>query len=1018
MNKGLSTKLSVLIKSSFIVFYGFIQISDVYAQNQLDTLLAYQYYSLADSLSKSQKYDSAIHYYQKALPIYETTEFWERNIECKNKISINYRLSGNFKKAFDSGRDALETGIEKLGSMHSYQAEAYLNMAIAQREMGDYVLASEYSLKAIAIQRETFGEKHPELAKSYDNVGIIFGEKGDYDITLDYFLKSLEIKKEVLGETDRLVSDSYNNLGILFRFKGNYFLSIEYFQKAMAIRKEILGEKHVIISGSLNNIGIVYKDIGNYTLALQNHFEALEIRQEVFGEMHPLTGDSYNNIGSVYDEMDNDSLALIYFKKALNIRIHVFGEKHPFVAESYNNIGILYHSLNKYSQALAHYQKALIIQKEVFSEKHPNVALSYENIGSVYHDQGIFNSALDYYQRSLIANVIDFNDQNWRSLPSLKEFLDSNQLLKSLQKKAAVLREMYLKNGEVKDLETSLNTYKLSDDLIGKIRNLRKTQNDKLELGKIASIVYEGAIQTCLDLFHIANDKKYLREAFYFSEKSKASVLKESMAELSAKSFNHLSDSLLSIEQRLKVDRSFYESEILNAKTQRSGYDTLKINEFNNRLFTLNRIFDSLSQMIEENYPEYYKLKYENEVQSATDIQQSLADDNAIIEYFLGDSSAYVFLATKEGLIVGNLNNSKSITEEITDFRKSILIKDIKAYKQASNNLYNQIFAPIAEKVQGKELIIIPHGALWHVNFDLLLSEQIESEDYRNLPYLVKDFSISYGNAAHLLFDNTFNSKKDQLNQCLAFSYTDTAAVNYGDHLSFNTLRQSNDDLPGSRAEIRSIAAIVDGQYYYGKDANERNFKRQADQYAVLHLALHGEINDENPEHSRLYFTQTKDSVEDNHLYVHELYALNLPSELAVLSACDAGTGKLEKGEGIMSLGRAFQYAGAKSLLLSSWEVSDGVAPDIMKYFYGNLKEGMNKSEALRQAKLQYLKNADVLSANPFYWGNFFIVGDNSPVELESRSNLQYAIYTVLGVVLLLLVLVFFKRKMRETQTN
>ncbi|WP_034230541.1 CHAT domain-containing protein, partial [Aquimarina pacifica] len=200
-------------------------------------------------------------------------------------------------------------------------------------------------------------------------------------------------------------------------------------------------------------------------------------------------------------------------------------------------------------------------------------------------------------------------------------------------------------------------------------------------------------------------------------------------------------------------------------------------------------------------------------------------------------------------------------------------------------------------------------------------------------------------------------------------------------NISLAALRSIGDDLPGTRKEIRAISNIIDGHYFFGKEADEANFKKNASKYKILHLALHGEVDNENPEKSKLYFTKGKDTIEDNLLYSHELFALDIPAELTVLSACNTGTGKIAKGEGIMSLGNAFQYAGTKSLLLSHWEVHDESAPELMQYFYKNLNDGMNKAMALQQAKIQYIATADFYRTAPFYWGGFYLVGDSTPID-------------------------------------
>ncbi len=175
-----------------------------------------------------------------------------------------------------------------------------------------------------------------------------------------------------------------------------------------------------------------------------------------------------------------------------------------------------------------------------------------------------------------------------------------------------------------------------------------------------------------------------------------------------------------------------------------------------------------------------------------------------------------------------------------------------------------------------------------------------------------------------------------------------------------------------------------------------------------MHLALHGEVDNERPENSKLYFTKTNDTIEDNLLYGHELFAMDIPAELTVLSACNTGSGKIAKGEGIMSLGTAFQYAGTKSLLLTSWKVSDQTTPELMKFFYANLKKGMNKAKALQQAKLQYLANANLNRTHPFYWGSFYLVGDAAPIAFSNPTWVYWVL--ALGVLVVITALFWYRR--------
>lgn len=253
-------------------------------------------------------------------------------------------------------------------------------------------------------------------------------------------------------------------------------------------------------------------------------------------------------------------------------------------------------------------------------------------------------------------------------------------------------------------------------------------------------------------------------------------------------------------------------------------------------------------------------------------------------------------------------------------------------------------------------------------------------------------------------------TKSNQQPECLAFSYSDSLTSVATNTMSLATLRGIEDDLPGTRQEIKAISDILDGQYYYGTEAIEANFKKNATKYSILHLALHGEVDNELPENSKLFFTKVNDSIEDNLLYTHELFSLHIPAELVVLSACNTGTGKIANGEGIMSLGNAFQYAGTQSLLLTNWEVSDQTTPVLMKNFYQNLKEGMTKGKALQQAKLTYLETANIIEADPIYWGGFYLIGNSAAIDLGD-TTLVYGILGFVGIVILLGGFFFYRRK-------
>ncbi|OED41919.1 hypothetical protein AB832_03170 [Flavobacteriaceae bacterium (ex Bugula neritina AB1)] len=567
---------------------------------------------------------------------------------------------------------------------------------------------------------------------------------------------------------------------------------------------------------------------------------------------------------------------------------------------------------------------------------------------------------------------------------------------------------LYNKSNKAEYIQNTQKGYERADILINNIRQTLNNYKYKVIFAKKTKEIYKRAIEFQLLLYKQTKNSKALELAFYYTEKSKANTLRELLNDANAKNFTGISSNLMSLEKKLKVDLSLYRSKILKEKS-RINTDISLIEEFENKLFSINRSQDSLIEVLETKYPDYYQLKHQNNVITVADIRNNLDDKTTLLEFFTSDNTTYAFTISKNGIKVREVITPK-LAADIEELRKLIINKSTISFKKTSQKLYKELIKPIRNQIVGDHLIIIPDGSLWHLNFELLLTQDNTSNNPKDFKYLLNDLAISYANSATLLF-TSFKKSSGKKGDCLAFSFSDSTYTQNASAVDFATIRSTIDDLPGTRKEIKDIADIVDGQYFYGSEAIESNFKKNAGRYKILHLALHGEVDNERPENSKLYFTKEKDTLEDNLLYSHELLTLDIPTELTVLSACNTGTGKIAKGEGIMSLGTAFQYAGTKSLLLSSWEVSDNTTPQLMKYFYMNLKQGMSKPKSLQQAKISYLNNAKVNRIHPFYWGGFYLVGDPSPVQFNSI----YWQYWTLGLITLgiLIVSIFWYRRKR-----
>ncbi|MBW1295856.1 CHAT domain-containing protein [Aquimarina litoralis] len=928
-----------------------------------------------------------------------------------NNLARIYYIKAKYEVSIEFMSKAIFLEKRRLGEDHPQIARYYNNIGTIYERLGKDEEALAYYKKALAIQLQVSGNSHSSIASFYNNISKILYKKGDLDGSIEYLEKAIEIAKQVYGEDNLKLVNYYSNISYKYGDKGKFQKALFYTKKALEISFKFNEVDSYYVASTYNNMASIHMALGQYEKALHYSIKSNEIREKLFGKIHPDVATSYLNLGQISFLKEDMKQALSYFKKSERIKVKTLGKDHLDLGKNYFDIGELYLKNKQYDSALYYQNKALKVYKNNVYEKDYRVLRTYCQIGNSYRKKKQLKQAMSYYDM-----VLDFDKK--KSLNKLIENSDFNTLkalLYAYTGKGGVYRDLYFKENDINYLKNSIDNYKNADTLAITTRHFLFGYKEKLLVSEAVKKMYGGAIQSTLQLFVINNDPNLLQNAYEYSEKSRSSVLKDLLQDSNAKSFSGLSPDLIELEKSVKIDKAYYESKV-NEQLSNVKIDSTKLFTHQSKLFDISRRQDSLTEVLEKNYPKYHQLKYDNEVISVTEVQQKLDDQTTLLEFFTADSTTYAFTISKSNIAVKELSTSK-LEEQIKEFQSAIT-KDYEAYKEISYELYETLIAPIRKELVGSQLIIVPDGPLWHLNFDLLLTGESASNNPTNWPYLLKDYAISYANSATLLFRDKLEQEPDSktLQECLAFSFSGEDNATTTTNVRLRSLRGSGTDLPGTREEIGAIANIVDGQYFYGSEATEQNFKQHAGAYNILHLALHGDVDNERPENSKLYFTKSKDTVEDNYLYSHELFALDIPAELTVLSACNTGTGKIAKGEGIMSLGNAFQYAGTKSLLLTNWEVSDETTPKIMEYFYRNLKDGKNKAEALQQAKLQFLTTTNQETNHPYYWGGFYLLGDTAVIELQNDTSKYW--WIGFGVLALILVSLFWYRKKNALTTS
>ena len=314
--------------------------------------------------------------------------------------------------------------------------------------------------------------------------------------------------------------------------------------------------------------------------------------------------------------------------------------------------------------------------------------------------------------------------------------------------------------------------------------------------------------------------------------------------------------------------------------------------------------------------------------------------------------------------------------------------------------MYLKLIKPVEVVSTGKNLIIVPDEEIGWLPFDALLSEKPGpgNTDYEGLPYLINKYSISYCYFSSLIFSNFSPVRK----RAEVFSFVPYYDVN-------SKSGPVPASLSGTGTETRSIYKMFRGNIFEGEQATETNFRLAIRKPAVFHLAMHSITDSTDSRYSYLLFDSNSDTIEDGKLYNYEISLSRLTSPMVVLSACNSGTGTLYHGEGLMSLARGFILAGASSVIRTEWEVNDEVSADIISRFYMHLSGGRRKDDALRMAKLEYLKETPPAYSDPYYWAAYEVLGNNAPI----RRHHGRFLFAGLGSIILCVCLILYLRRRR-----
>lgn len=941
--------------------------------NQSNKFLTEIYKSLGKDYYLMEFYDSALFFYNKAIVSCEINKDFKNLCNLYFNNALIYQKQGKFDKAKDTYRICLD-------------ASNKLNL----------------------IKKKYF------KYRVYNSLGLIFKELGLYNDALSNFNNALEYAN--IKSDKQLV---YSNIGIIYRLQGDYSKSLSYYNQALV---DNTNNKEISIIN--NNIGSLYY----YKKEFENSKQYFEKSIQLDNNTNLITKSNHvRNFASVCDELGKNKEANNNYQKAATY-IQLSGlDNYSLLGEIYMDYGEFKIKHSENIKGLSYYNKSEQIFKKNFSDKHPLFSQLYSNYGDYYFKNKNYISSLQYFQKALIAITIDFNSKDIYQNPKADEQIISDiDLLKLFDKKAEVFHNLYIySSGDTKDLETSLFTYQEQIELINKVRTGYNSYESKQYLCEKQNKVYSNAIDVAYELYDKTGNNKYNTLAFEIAEKAKAGTLYEQLRENYAVHYASVPDTLIFQEKNLKQEIASYQKLIYEEKINTlSDIDQEKIEIWEGKLFNLNKQFDELKTFYKTNYKDYFNYKYINKVYDNTYIQSTLANNQAIIEYFIGENSLYTFLLTNKNFKVIRTSIDSSFYENIDNLYNNVAStyntadahKEFIDFTKNSYDLYRTLLEPIEQEIQNKNLTIIQDGVLGYVSFETLITKEVKTNviNYKDLPYLILNHNINNAYSSALLI-NANNKKSSSATQnFIAFAPSIFAENQENNQLALNTRERGESlvNLPGSEIEVGLIQKIMGGVIFTGIKATKARFLEEASKYKILHIATHGIVDNVNPLYSKLVFSKDENSTVSNCLTTNELFSMKLNADLAVLSACKTGYGKNVKGEGLMTLSRGFLYSGVPSLIISLWNVNDQTSVPIMENFYKYLKQGYSKDEALRLSKIDYLKSSDRITSKPYYWASFVNVGNNAPLSIKDDKSayLTLYIFSIISLTLFFIAIKLFNR--------
>lgn len=968
----------------------------------------------ADSLQKAAQYDSALVLAQKALAITEREYGTEDTSVARvvNRIGSIYWFQGNYPEAETTWKRALQIRERAPGADHLDVARSLNNLALLYQTQGRYDEAEPLFLRALQIGEKALGLEHPYVARTFlNNLALLYQNQGRYDEAEPLYLRALQILEKALGAEHPDITTSLNNLGYLYTAQGRYAEAERLYRRALQIREKALGPEHPDVASSLTNLGFLYYNQGRYAEAEPLYRRALQISERALGAEHPRIAQCLYNLANLYSDQGRYADAEPLYKHALDIQEKTLGSKHPVVASSLNDLACSYQDQGRYADAEPLLQRALQIREKALGPEHRLVAQTLQNLANQNRDQGRYAEADSLYRRALAICEKTLGPDHPDAAAALADFaLNAMQggqfaAAETAESRAWRIRSKNFHEGAAVLAERSAMEYsqfltKESANYLSILLDSPKGQTRNAT--QIADVVVSSKSQVSEGI--LARNSSRVSESDSAAIKL-ADTLRYARFALSKLYVDGPGEDSVEVYKR-KLGNATKEKERLEADLARRSASFRKDQE----------LWEATAAKVAEHLPEHSVLveymRYEHRLTPRETEPRYLA----------------LVVKKHESPVVVALGKAAVIDLAMAWYRNhfdNFSQQNAANYDSISSELYRRIWQPIHSAVgTAATVFVAPDGELGLLSF-----AGLKQQDGR---YLIEDHAIHYlatgrdlirlesepqarGHGLLALGNPDFDATSNQRQAQAPKAVVDTMAM--ARHVITRGLRSgckaltehSWSRLPATAQEVQTVGVLWQKQQHEGAEvlqgaaASEENFKRECRGKRVLHLATHGFFMDEdcrpkltargretfvgeNPMlhcglalagANQLPGASDSTSGEDGVVTAEEIAGLDLRGvDLVVLSACETGLGEVKAGEGVFGLRRAFQMAGARTVVSTLWRVEDQSAAETIQNL---LTEGFPVTpESSRRAMLKRLVElrASHQSDHPFYWAGYVVTGD------------------------------------------